>query len=117
MRIGIVVVVRAPGRIVRRVALRELRVRRGKGARVLEAGVVNHGNVTETLERGWMRVSLRRGAATVMLRADARELRPRTRGVVQLPYRGQLRGWVTARVRMAPGPGRPVVWRTFRIRL
>ena len=117
VRIGIVVVVRAPGRIVRRVTLGALRVRRGKRARILELGVVNHGNVTETLDRGWLRVSLRRGTAQAMLPADPRELRPRTRGVVQLLYRGRLRGWVAARVRMAGQPGLPVVWRTVRIRL
>ena len=105
MRIGIVVVVRAPGPVVRRLELRGLRVRRGRGARILELGVVNRGNVTETLDRGWVRISLRRGAAEATLSADPRELRPRTRGVVQLPYRGRLRGWVTVRVRMAAQGG------------
>lgn len=117
MRIGIVVVVRAPGRIVRRITLRGHRVRRVRGVRILELGVVNHGNVTERLHRGWLRVSLGRGAAQATLRAAPRELRPRTRGVVQLPYRGRLRGFVTARVSMVPEPGLPVLRRTFRIRL
>jgi hypothetical protein len=114
MRIGIVVVVRAPGPVVRRLGLRGLRVRRGRGARVLELGVVNRGNVTEILDRGWVRVSLRRGAAEATLSADRRELRPRTRGVVQLTYRGRLRGWVAVRVRMAAQGGLPFVRRTYR---
>ncbi len=117
MRIGIVVVVRAPGPVVRRLELRGLRVRRGSGVRILELDVVNRGNVTETLERGWVRISLRRGGAEATLSADSRELRPRTRGVVQLPYRGRLRGWVTVRVRIAAQAGLPVVRRTFRARM
>lgn len=117
MRIGVVVVVRAPGRVVRLLALRELRVRHARGARILELWVVNRGNVTETMERGRVRVSLLRGAAHASLRAEGRDLRPRTAGVVQLPYRGALRGWVTARVRIASQPGGRAVQRTFRVKL
>jgi hypothetical protein len=73
--------------------------------------------VTEILERGWVRISLRRGAAGATLSALPRELRPRTRGVVLLPYRGRLRGWVTVRVRMAAQGGLPVLRRTFRVHL
>ena len=117
MRIGVVVVVRAPGRVVRRLALGGLRVRRAHGTRILELEVLNRGNVTETLGRGRMRVSLRRGATSVTLRAARRDLRPRTRGVVELPYRGALRGWVTARVELPGEPGRRVLRRTFRVAL
>jgi hypothetical protein len=117
MRIGVVVVVRAPGRVVRRLALRDLRVRRVRGARVLELGVSNHGNVTETLERGRVSISLQRGAAHTRLRVDGRDLRPRTSGIVQVVYRGRLKGWVTARAQIVAQPGRPGVTRTFRLGL
>jgi hypothetical protein len=117
MRIGVVVVVRAPGRVVRRLELRTLRVQRVRRARTLELLVANRGNVTESLERGRVVVWLRRGTTLERLRAEARELRPRTRGLVQLRYRGRLRGWVTARAVIASQQGRRVTQRTFRIRL
>jgi hypothetical protein len=117
MRIGVVVVVRAPGRVVRRLALSGLRVRPARGARILELGVSNRGNVTETLERGRLWISLQRGAAHTRLRADGRDLRPRTSGIVQVVYRGRLKGWVTARAQIAAQPGRPGVMRTFRLEL
>jgi hypothetical protein len=116
MRLGIVVVVRAPGRVVRRLAVAGLRVRRGAGGRILEAVIVNRGNVTETLARGQVRVVLRRGGAQVRLRAGDRDLRPRTRGVVRLRYAGRLAGWVTATVEIS-ARGVPAARRTFRIKL
>jgi hypothetical protein len=117
MRIGVVVVVRAPGRIVRRLALHGLRIRRRHDRRILELLVVNAGNVTETLGRGRVQLSLQRGATHARVRAEARELRPRTRGIVQFRYLGELRGWVTARAQIAAQPGGQVVRRTFRVRL
>jgi hypothetical protein len=116
MRLGIVVVVRAPGRVVRRLALRGLRVERARGRRILELRVSNRGNVTETIGRGRVRLTLTRGATRVRLRAAARELRPRTSGVLWLVYRGGIRGWVTARAEIVAA-GMPVVRRTFRVRL
>ena len=61
MRIGVVVVVRAPGRVVRRLTIGPLQAHRAHGPRVLELTVVNRGNVTETLSRGRLRLVLRRG--------------------------------------------------------
>jgi hypothetical protein len=117
MRVGVVVVVRAPGRVVRRIGLRALRVRRkGRGVSALELWLVNRGNVTEALDRSSIDVQLSRGRRTARLRPDSRELRPRTAGLVLLPYRGRLRGWVTVRVRISLGP-RAVVRRTFTLRL
>jgi hypothetical protein len=117
MRIGVVVVARAPGTVVRRLDLRALAVRRVGAVRLLELLVVNRGNVTETLGRDRLAVSLARGGRTVArLEPNARELRPRTRGIVQVAYRGRLRGPLIARVRVSSEPGRPVR-RTFRIRL
>lgn len=122
MRIGVVVVVRAPGHIVRRLSIRGLRVSRSRGVRRLELLIANQGNVTETLERGRVRIRLMRGGQATSrhatsLRAAERTLRPRTRGVIELPYRGRLSGWLTARVELAAQPGRPPIRRVFRIKL
>jgi hypothetical protein len=119
MRIGVVVVVRAPGAIVRRLELRRLRVRRAGAVRVLELLVANRGNVTEVLSRSCVIVSLRRGRrALTALRPTPRELRPRTSGIVEVRYRGRVRGRVIARVALS---GRPpcaaAQHREFRIRL
>ena len=117
MRIGIVVVVRAPGRIVRRLELRRLRVLRAGRGRTLELLVVNHGNVTERLGRGRIVIRLvHRGRSVAMLRHSSRQLLPRTRGVALFPYRGRVRGWVTARASVSWGSGR-VQHRAFRLRL
>ena len=93
MRLGVVVVVRAPGRVARSLRLGGLRVRRAGSARVLELWVANAGNVTETLWRGRVRLLVvRRGSSRIL--AAPRELRPRTSGLVQTVYRGPLRGRV-----------------------
>jgi hypothetical protein len=117
MRIGVVVVVRAPGRVVRRLTLGRLGVRRSGGNRVLELTVVNRGNLTERLGRGSVRLTLRRGPAHARLVAEARDLRPRTGGIVQFRYRGRWRGWVDAEAEIAVEAGAPVVRRSVRVRL
>jgi hypothetical protein len=117
MRIGVVIVVRAPGRVVRSVAVRGLRLRRVGRARTLEVVLANRGNVTETLDAGRIRLTLVRKGSRSSVRPVMRELRPRTNGVVQFRYRGRLAGWVTARVRLTLEPGRPVISRTFRVKL
>ena len=117
MRIGIVVVVRAPGRVVRGLTLRGLRARSQRGVRLLELSVFNRGNVTEDLARGRVRIALRRGAQRIRLRAEPRELRPRTGGIVQASYRGSLKGPVTVHVQISSQPDRRPVRRTFRVRL
>jgi hypothetical protein len=118
MRLGISVVIRAPGRISRRLELRRLRVRRAGSTRVLELLVANRGNVTEMLQRERLTVTLRRGPRMLATpQAVARELLPRTSGIVQARYMGRARGRVTAYVELSSGPGRGVVRRTFHIRL
>jgi hypothetical protein len=94
-------------------------VRRAGRFRLLEPALANLGNVTETLQRGRLHVTLRRGSRVVArLLAASRELLPRTAGLAQVRYRGRVRGRVTARVRVdAAGPGGSVWRRTFRIRL
>ena len=116
MRIGVLVIVRAPGTIVHRLELRTLRARRSNRARMLELLVVNDGNVTETLAPGRVELLVRQRRANASLRPETRELRPRTRGIVQFAYRGRLRGWVTARASISLAPG-AVTSRTYRLRL
>jgi hypothetical protein len=118
LRMGLVVVVRAPGRIARRLELRRLRVvRRGRG-RALELTVANRGNVTESLERALAVVSsVRSGRRVATLVAGSRDLRPRTRGVIEFRFRGHPRGVMTARVVIYAEHGQRAVRRTYRIRL
>jgi len=116
VRLGVVVVVRAPGAVVRRLALGSLRVRRHRGASVLELWVANRGNVTETLGRGRTAFVVGRGTKRSRLLPTPRDLRPRTSGVLQLAYRGRLRGRVAVRAEILDGAGR-VSRRTYRVRL
>jgi hypothetical protein len=105
VRIGVVVLVRVAGRIVHRLELGGLRVR----GRVLEAAVVNRGNVVERVR---VRVSLSRGGYVLARLGSARRtLLPHSRAIERFGYRGLLRGWVTARVDLG------ALRRTFRIRL
>jgi hypothetical protein len=118
MRMGIVVVVRAPGTVVRRLELRGLRVVRSKRFRVLELAIANRGNVTESFARAHATVSLERGGRRIAkLGADPREVRPQTNGILQFRYRGEVRGPVIAHVDVAPDSSGRVERRTFRIHL
>lgn len=117
VRIGVVVVVRAPDRVVRRVVVRRLRVRRGPRARVLELVLANGGNVTESFARGAIRLTLRRGHVRMTLRGAPRALRPHTRGIVRLLLRRPIHGLATARIAVATSQGGPAVARTIRLRL
>jgi hypothetical protein len=113
MRVGVRVVVRAPGRVVRRLVVTELRVRRARRVRLLEVTILNRGNVTETLPRGRLSILLvRNGKVLTRLVPDRRELLPRSRGVLSPTYRGRLRGPIVVRVEI---DGRPR--RSFRLRL
>jgi CelD/BcsL family acetyltransferase involved in cellulose biosynthesis len=118
VRLGIVVVVRAPGTVVRQLELAGLRVARHGGRRVLELRVANHGNVTETLPRARVTLSrarTQRRLATLL--AARRDVRPHTRGILELRLRRRLRGAVSARVVIPAVPGRRPIRRTYAIRL
>jgi hypothetical protein len=118
LRMGVVVVVRAPGKVVRRLELRGLHVARRGRSRALELVVANRGNVTESLVRARAVVSRARGGRRVgTLVAGNRDLRPRTSGIVEFRLRGKPRGWMTTRVVIPAVPGRSVLQRTYRIRL
>jgi hypothetical protein len=104
MRVGVRVVIRVPGAIVRRLRIERLRVLRG---RKLEVRLANAGNVTEELARGRLRVELRRsGRLLARLSAPRRELLPHARAVVSFGYPRRLRGAVTAVVAIRDGPQR-----------
>jgi len=114
MRLGVVVVVRAPGKVVRRLAVVRVQARR----RRLELLVANRGNVTERVSRACTRVTIRRRARVLArLRPLERDLLPHTTGIVEVPYRSLARGRLSATVELSPGPpclgGR---WRTFGLR-
>jgi hypothetical protein len=117
MRLGVVVVVRAPGALRHQLELRRLRVRRLRAARLLELYVANRGNVTEVLPRGRVTVTLRRsGRILAHLHPAPRELLPRTTGIVAARYAGRARGPATALVEVSPEPGR-TLRRTYHLRL
>lgn len=112
LRLGVVVVVRAPGAVVRRLELGRLRVAR----RTLELVVANAGNVTERLLHVRTVVS-RAGRRLASVAASARELRPKTRGLLEFHLRTHAHGTVTARVVIPADPGRRAIRRTYRIRI
>ena len=116
VRMGVVVVVRAPGRVVRRLVLGGMRAKGVRRGRFLELAVTNGGNVTESFVRGSTVVSVERGGRRLArLIADARSLRPGTRGVLRFPVRRRLIGRVVARVDLASDAGR--IQRVYRLRL
>jgi hypothetical protein len=117
MQLGVVVDVRVPGRIVRRLDVRRLQVRRRGAARLLELTVVNRGNVSEPVGPSFGVSLFRDGRLLTRLRPEARELLPRTAGLAEALYRGAARGWVIAVVDVLPGPGAHRVQRAFRVRL
>jgi hypothetical protein len=117
IRMGVVVVVRAPGQIVRGIQARGLRVVRRGRMRTLDLSLVNRGNVSESFPRARALVSLERdGRRLARIRGEARELRPRTRGVLEFRYRGPVSGRVIAHVDVSSESGQ-AVRRAFRIRL
>ena len=112
MRVGVRVVIRVPGAIVRRLRIDRLRSVRG---RRLVLTLANAGNVTEELARGRLRVELRRaGRSLARLYAPRRELLPHARAVVSFGYPRRLRGPVTAIVAIRDGPQRRFRLRTGR---
>ena len=107
LRLGVVVVVRAPGKVVRRVSAISLYVRRAGKSRVLGLLLTNGGTVTESVGGPcavlWLH---RRGRILARLRAPERRILPRTRGLIELVYGGRFRGPVQAIV-PPPSPGCP----------
>ena len=120
VRLGVVVVVRAPGKIVHRLDLAGVTVRRAAGKPVLRLRIANRGNVIEALNPACSRVVVHHGRVLLaMLRPPGRRLLPRTFALVDVVYRGTFRG--PARVRLSPAVARrcPIVarGRWFPVRL
>lgn len=116
LRVGVIVELRVPGRIVRRLDARAVSVRHLGGSRLLGLLLVNRGNVTERLGKDGLRLVLsRHGRRFATLRPQREELLPRSRGVAEFAYRGPVRGPVDARIELrASIRGRRP---TFRLRL
>jgi hypothetical protein len=101
MRLGVVVVVRVAGRIIRRLAPLGVRVR----ARRLELLVSNRGNVTETIARRCVTVTVRRsGRVLARLQPPSRRILPHTKGLLVLPFRRPVGGRLRIDVTLSPGP-------------
>jgi hypothetical protein len=109
MRLGVRISVRVPGKVVRRVAVRGLRVRRNGRARSLDVTVANLGDVIET---SGVTIVLSGRGRVERVHAELREVLPRTRAILTARYVGVLRGRVLCRVELDGVPTR-----TFRLRL
>jgi hypothetical protein len=104
-RVGVGTLVRVPGALRRNLQVHGLTVHRAKGVKVFRIGLSNKGNVNERLARGQVTVVLRRGGAVVArLKARTRSILPGTSGIVAVPYRGPVRGVVTATATVTPTP-------------
>jgi hypothetical protein len=109
MRLGVRVAVRVPGKVVRRVAVRGLRVRRSGRSRSLDVTLANLGDLIET---SVVTVVLAGRGRVERVHAELREVLPRTRAILTARYAGRLRGRVLARVEVDG-----VARRSFRLRL
>lgn len=117
MRMGVVVVVRVPGTVRRRIVLRGFRVAASRRVRTLELMVANRGNVTEAFSRTHSLLSLyRAGRRIARLAAEPRTLRPGTLGVIQFRYRGEVSGRVIGRVDVRSESG-CAIRQTLRLRI
>jgi hypothetical protein len=111
VRLGVVVTVRAPGKVVRRLDVVRIRARHAGRARVLGMLLANRGNVTETVGGSCALLWLhRRGRMLARLRAAERRILPHTSGLLELLYRGRARGRLALRVVPASRPGCPRIW-------
>jgi hypothetical protein len=111
MRLGVVVVLRVPGRVVHRLSVPRVSIARG----LLRVTVANRGNVTEQLTGTRIVVTVRRGV-TVLARLSptARELLPHSSGVLTLRLRRSLPRATGIDVTIRAASGAPMVSRSFR---
>jgi translation initiation factor IF-1 len=116
LRVGVIVVLRVQGRVVRRLDPRALTVRRQGTRRLFELRLVNRGNVTEELGGNRLQLALLRGGRVfARLRSRRTELLPHSTGLAEFVYGGRVRGPILARLRFHTpfrGPAR-----SFRLRL
>lgn len=117
LRIGVVVVARVPGALVRRLSLGRIQLVRIGRARVLEVAVRNRGDVDEWL--GPQRLSvrlLRRARGVATMHGAPRRVLAHTHGLLQVRCPGSLNGPLTAIVTLGQ-PSNGVAWVTKTIRL
>jgi hypothetical protein len=108
VRLGVVVVMRVPGKVVHKLRVVGMRAR----GRVLTVRLANRGNVAELLNGGRVVMTLwRKGRLLARLATTPRELLPGATSLLEFRYRGPARGPVLARLGWKP-PGPP-----FRLRL
>lgn len=113
-RIGVVVSLRVPGRVVHRLVVSAVQLATHR----IRVSLANRGNVTELVARSEVTVTLWRGRKRLaVLRPATRELLPGTKGFVELRYPGRLRGLVTARLSILAAGGRQPLRRSFASRL
>lgn len=113
-RIGVVVSLRVPGRVVHRLLVNDVRIV-GQNVRVTLA---NRGNVTELFSPKQVTVTLWRGRRLLARFHPAnRELLPGANGLLQFRYGEKVRGPVTAQVEILSAGGRKLLRRTFQARL
>jgi hypothetical protein len=119
LRIGVVVVVRVPGRLVHRLGAGPLRVRRRAARTSLELTVANLGNVDEWLGRGRISVTLVQGGWRMpCMPIEARRLLARSSGIMEARFRRRLHGPAGALVVIRhPRPGVAIAQRRYHLRL
>jgi hypothetical protein len=111
LRVGVIVVLRVPGRIVQRLDARSLTVEHRGVERLLDLRLVNRGNVTEELGGSGLGLLLSRGGRVfATLRPRPGELLPHSAGIAVFAYRGPMRGPVDARIRFRSPLRGPVRW-------
>jgi hypothetical protein len=102
-RIGVPMIVRVNGPLVRKVSIGRIQVRKSGKTRVIRARVFNNGNVSERFTRQRILIEIRRSGRTVARVASrTRLLLPGTNGDVVARYSGKVRGRVTIRVTLIP---------------
>ena len=118
MRIGLTLVMRTAGRVVRRVTVLGARLRRIGSSRSLEVALANRGNVTESIGGGRLRIIvLRRNHVVARLGVAHRDLLPGTRGLVRLRLGAQGQGAAVIQVNLRRAGRSGWVERRFRLRL
>jgi hypothetical protein len=110
LRVGVVVLVRIPGTIVRRLEPQSLSVRRDGAKRLFSLRVANRGNVAERIRGARLELVLsRHGKSFATLRVRFVDLLPHSAGIAQFVYGGVVHGRVRASVVLRPasiGPTR-----------
>jgi hypothetical protein len=101
LRVGVFVLARVPGKVVRKLVIGPLRVRRAGGRPMLDLAIRNSGNVAERIAAGRLVLEVAtHGRVVARLRPSARELLPHSRALVGAAFRGRLRGPATVQVRL-----------------